>query len=107
MTACKVCGGTDTVLWHRFIHEPRPRVYPEGTCYSGEVFYLCDRCMAEMIDAALSIRKAKDGMLMEGTKLPDCIMRDCSGAACCHDPPLCFTAAKPKEDTGDEKGVRM
>lgn len=77
MTACKVCGGTDTVLWHRFIHEPKIRLYPlEETYYDGTVFYLCDRCMAEMIDTALSIRKAKDGMLTEGTELPDRITGD-------------------------------
>ncbi len=81
MTVCKVCGGTDTVLWHRFIHEPKPRVYPEGTCYSGEVFCLCDRCMAEMIDTALSIRKAKDGMFMGGIELPDRI----TGVGPCQD----------------------
>lgn len=83
MTACKICGGTDTVLWHRFIHEPKICFCPEGIRYSGEVFCLCDRCMAEMIDAALYIRTAKDGMLMEGTKLPDCI-----------------TGAGPREDKG-------
>ena len=86
-TACKVCGSTDTVLWHRFIHEPKLRIYSEGICYLGEVFYLCDRCMAEMIDTALSIRKAKDGMVMEKTELPDCCTGDCSCAGCCNDPP--------------------
>jgi len=68
MTVCKVCGNTDSVLWHRFIHEPKICIYPEGIRYSGEVFCLCDRCMAEMIDAALSIRLAKDGIFLEETE---------------------------------------
>ena len=68
MTACKICGGTDSVLWHRFIHEPKICFCPEGIRYSGEVFCLCDRCMAEMIDAALSIRRAKDGIFLEKTE---------------------------------------
>ena len=97
-TACKVCGSTDTVLWHRFIHEPKLRIYSEGICYSGEVFYLCDRCMAEMIDTALFIRKPKDVMLM-----PDSYMRDCSCAGCCNDPPdFHHSVIKPEEDTEDE-----
>lgn len=100
---CKVCGGTDSVLWHSFIHHPILRLAPEGILYRGTVFYLCDRCMAEMIDTSLSIRRAKDGMLMEKTELPDCITRDCSCAGCCNDPPdFHHSVIKPKEDTGDE-----
>lgn len=99
-TTCKVCGSTDSVLWHSFIHQPVLRLAPEGTLYCGIVFYLCDRCMAEMIDTSLSIRMAKDGMLMGKTELPDCHTRDCSCAGCCNDSP--DSVIKPKEDTGDE-----
>lgn len=73
MTVCKVCGSTDSVLWHRFVHEPKICIYPEGIRYSGEVFCLCDRCMADMIDTALSIRRAKDGIFLEETDPSDCI----------------------------------
>lgn len=118
-TACKVCGSTDTVLWHRFIHEPQLRLAPEGILYRGEVFYLCDRCMAGMIDTALSIRKAKDGMLTAKKEMDDyfkirmdLLNRDVSDAAKNIDLPDFYRSVikrkedtedeKPKEDTGDE-----
>lgn len=86
VTTCKICGNTDSMIWHSFIHQPVLRLAPEGILYRGIVFHLCDRCMAEMMDTALSIRRAKDRMFMERTDPPD----------------FHHSVIKPKEDTGDE-----
>lgn len=109
MTACKICGNTDSVLWHRFIHEPKICFCPEGIRYSGEVFCLCDSCMAEMIDTALDIRKGEEIIRMDEylrmndyvkTRM-DVLDRDVSDAARNTELPR-HSVRKPKEGTGDE-----
>lgn len=106
---CQICGSTDSILWYSFLHNPVAKFTPIGVCYTGQRFHLCDRCMAEMIDTALDIRKkialstVKSDMDDYFKTLMDTVDKDVSDAAKNNDPPsFHHSMVKPKEDTEDE-----
>lgn len=106
---CRVCGSTGSMLWHTFLHKPVAKFGPGGVSYVGDYFNLCDRCMAEIIDTALDIRK-KIALSTVKDEMDDCfktlmgvVDKDVSDAAKNTDPPqFHHSVVKPKEDTGDE-----
>lgn len=56
---CDNCGTKESILWHRFLADPRPVITPVGMTYrEGQWVCLCDVCMF-VVSAALMSRKRK------------------------------------------------